>query len=356
MSESSNSKPLVLIGLLAVIALVGFGVFKMQSGPEGAAVGWSTIDDARKFSPGLGGFPSPNAVNVPLLWDGNEVPQPAPPPNGYPSGPVITLQAIGAELVSDKAYVTVDGSEEEIPSTILHKGNDEGMPYDTVALIPHAPLQPLTTYRVRVVGARDGLGFDESWTFTTRSESCDPVAQDCGIGQGCYVVQGEAQCLWTGAVPLDGVCRFANACAPGLTCFGSRCRPYCDKSEASDPELACESHCPHGVAAMGDTPELAGLGICHARPCVEDGATCGDKEGCYLAGGWMCNWAGEASRGETCAASNDCAAGLSCFGTGDGAFQCHTMCNGAGLPDCDAACTNGHRAVGPDTAVRYCKQ
>ena len=79
MSESSNNKPLVLIGLVVVIALVGFGIFKMQSGPEGAAVGWSTIDDARKFSPGLGGFPSPNAVNVPIMWDGNEVPQPAPP-------------------------------------------------------------------------------------------------------------------------------------------------------------------------------------------------------------------------------------------------------------------------------------
>ena len=64
---------------------------------------------------------------------------------------------------------------------------------------------------------------------------------------------------------------------------------------------------------------------------------------------------GEASRAETCAAASDCQAGLSCFGTPDGAFACHTLCNGAGLPDCEGTCEGIHRKVGPDQTVKYCQ-
>lgn len=349
----NNQRTLVIVALVAAVGLAVTLVVINRSDPQGAATGVASLK--RRLIPSLAVYPPPNAIDVPNLWDGNEVPQPEPPPNGYPSGPVITVQALEGDLVIDKAMLTVASSGNEIPTKLLTRVNDKGMPYDTVALIPHVPLKPLTTFNVNFIGARDGFGFDETWSFTTRAAGCDPTAQDCGHGQGCYVVQGVPQCLWEGAGQLDAPCRFHNACGAGLTCFGSRCRPYCDASESSDPELACDAHCPHGTASVGEGEEVAHLGICFGTPCVEEGSTCGDNEGCYLTTSWMCNWAGEAGKGETCAAANDCRAGLSCFGTPDGTFTCHTLCNGAGLPDCEGFCEGAFRKVAADQTVKYCQ-
>ena len=76
--------------------------------------------------------------------------------------------------------------------------------------------------------------------------ACDPLAQDCPTGQGCYSWQ-PSRCLAGGELTKGAACEFSNECAPGLACIGSTaehyCSPYCDMS-ATTGEQACETLCP----------------------------------------------------------------------------------------------------------------
>ena len=168
----NKQRTFVMAALVAAVGLAVALVVINRADPQGAATGVASLK--RNLIPSLAVYPPPNAVDVPTYWDGHEIPQPEPPPNGYPSGPVVTIQALEGDLVVDKAMITVASSGNEIPSKLLTRVNDKGMPYDTAALIPHIPLKPLTTFNVHVTGARDGFGFDETWSFTTRASGCVP--------------------------------------------------------------------------------------------------------------------------------------------------------------------------------------
>lgn len=76
--------------------------------------------------------------------------------------------------------------------------------------------------------------------------SCDPIAQDCAMGQGCYSWQ-PSRCLAGGELTQGALCKFSNDCTPGLACIGSTsdhyCSPYCDRSTTTG-EKACATLCP----------------------------------------------------------------------------------------------------------------
>lgn len=60
---------------------------------------------------------------------------------------------------------------------------------------------------------------------------CDPVAQDCDEGQGCYPVNTQFSCApeaSMGAGEVGDPCEFINACAPGNACLNSTAIPDCD--------------------------------------------------------------------------------------------------------------------------------
>ena len=355
---ASRRRIVVALGVITLVAVSVALLLARRGDPTGRATGVGALAPSAEL--GLVGYPAPGASEVPASWDGLEVPKPPPPPEGYPSGPVITLQAESEVLEIDRAAITPDGTDEgepggePLPATLLTHPVDPALEPSAAALIPHAPLAPLRTYLVTFAGRRGSEPFEVSWTFTTRATSCDPLAQDCGVGQGCYVVHGEAECRWAGLLGLDERCRFIDACAPGLACRGSRCRPYCDASEASDPEQDCATHCPFGVAGLPKYDDANGVRVCLARPCVEEGATCGEDEGCYLTGwGFMCDWAGDTPAGGTCESAGDCAVGTSCVGLEAG-FVCKQLCDGAGLPACEAACPEASQALPGEHGVGFC--
>ncbi len=59
--------------------------------------------------------------------------------------------------------------------------------------------------------------------------SCDPLAQDCGEGMGCYWAGGTFECVETAeAKPLGEPCNFINSCAPGSSCVSAESLPECD--------------------------------------------------------------------------------------------------------------------------------
>jgi hypothetical protein len=77
--------------------------------------------------------------------------------------------------------------------------------------------------------------------------SCDPLAQDCMKGQGCYATNNGFTCipdLSDGGGGMGDACEFINVCAPGLWCADAAmlpdcadatgcCTPFCDTSAAN---------------------------------------------------------------------------------------------------------------------------
>lgn len=106
---------------------------------------------------------------------------------------------------------------------------------------------------------------------------CDPIAQDCGEGFGCYLDVDQTAlgffCAPAGTGTMDAPCSSALDCEPGLHCsawVGSggsagRCRAYCSRAEhpPGDPLRRCDpdglpSEC---VALQGaDDPDW---GVCY---------------------------------------------------------------------------------------------
>lgn len=298
-------------------------------------------------------WPIAGEIDVPTEWDGKEVPQPAAPPQGYPSGPVVTLQASRGEMVVETAIISSDLDGAQVPATVLTHDNDKAVPSWAMSVIPWSPLSPSTTYTVEIAGTLDDAPFSKIWTFTTRAAGCDLIGQECGPGQACYVVDGEPSCEWAGLGGVDAVCEFTNACAPGLTCLGSRCRPFCDDSNNASEDVACASHCPGGSRDAGAINDVS-AGICLAEPCYEDADGCGEGQGCYWAGDFLCDWAGQLPEGAMCDGAAECQPDLACVGVG-GSFSCQPLCGGAAFPACEDTCDGGTIDLTEDGRVKACQ-
>jgi hypothetical protein len=60
---------------------------------------------------------------------------------------------------------------------------------------------------------------------------CDPVAQDCGPGLGCYFGGSGFQCAFSlQNIPAGDPCGYINDCAPGLLCLNGEVLPACNGS------------------------------------------------------------------------------------------------------------------------------
>ena len=111
-------------------------------------------------------YPVDGQEDVDTAWSGNEGPQPPPPPGGYPSGPVITIQfGVGNFLVTEAELRGPDGTDEGV--TLLTPENDPYLGGKAIAFYANAPLQTQTTYTATVRGERGGLPWEKTWSFTT---------------------------------------------------------------------------------------------------------------------------------------------------------------------------------------------
>lgn len=322
----------------------GFG--ELADGPRFANVLEMGQGRAPAEAPRFVVWPPRGDRDVPTSWDGAEIPQPPTPPAGYPSGPVLTLHAPGGSLVISGASVAPESSGAPVAAASLTNANDPNLKPGVLSLIPHRPLEPSTTYRVRVEGTVDSAPFAETWTFTTKSAGCDATGQDCGPGQGCYLLSGATTCLWSGTRPVDSACEYVNDCGPGLTCFGSRCRPLCDNVSGG-----CEASCEHGVGLLAAQSPAA---VCLPPSCITSPSACREDEGCYWVGAFVCDWAGALDDGASCKYSNDCRPGYGCLGL-SGDFRCRALCDGPGQPACKTRCAGGSQALDADGGVRFCQ-
>ena len=115
-------------------------------------------------------YPWPGQTGVPRSWSGNESPQPPPPPNGYPSGSVITVTtAQGAPLTIDvHRLLAPDGAE---IAHVWHPKGSNGFMSATWALYAHDKLQAGTTYTVELEGTHGASSWSREWSFTTAGGS-----------------------------------------------------------------------------------------------------------------------------------------------------------------------------------------
>ncbi|MEM9452935.1 MAG: hypothetical protein AAGF11_02065 [Myxococcota bacterium] len=150
--------------------------------------------------------------------------------------------------------------------------------------------------------------------------SCDPLLQDCFVGEACYPAGEQFECSGPPDTGMSGDPCFAQEdCAPGLYCADdSECHEFCDVNDGaacSDPAQSCDLWFPMGTAPPG----LEDLGSCggagapppsglDCNPLLQD---CPEGEGCYPdAMGFTCDTAGMALAGDACGAG--CAVGLLC--------------------------------------------
>jgi hypothetical protein len=78
-----------------------------------------------------------------------------------------------------------------------------------------------------------------------KSQACDPIAQDCADGAGCYNPY-EPNCRPQGQAKSGDSCLVDTDCVAGDICMGHApglCAPFCDGSDASSPK-ACARLCP----------------------------------------------------------------------------------------------------------------
>jgi hypothetical protein len=68
--------------------------------------------------------------------------------------------------------------------------------------------------------------------------NCDPLAQECGEGEGCYPVDNHFECApdVSGEDGAAGdVCEFINVCDPSLFCASADSLPACDGTSCCTP-------------------------------------------------------------------------------------------------------------------------
>jgi len=107
--------------------------------------------------------------------------------------------------------------------------------------------------------------------------NCDPLLQDCAMGQGCYPSGGDSfVCFKTSVGQGEGGqgsgCNYTNQCQPGLMCLGAAssagcldangcCSPFCAISEGAGPCQAGEQCVPYFAQGMAP-PGYGDLGVC----------------------------------------------------------------------------------------------
>ena len=113
--------------------------------------------------------------------------------------------------------------------------------------------------------------------FDVCQPSCDPLAQDCLEGTGCYGSEYGFACMPDKSGDegqLFDPCQFANVCEPGLYCGPSLASPECVQNEFMGCCMPiCElggTLCPEGTECVGwqdpPHPDYPEVGVCMAPP------------------------------------------------------------------------------------------
>jgi uncharacterized protein YkwD/Tfp pilus assembly protein PilF len=118
-------------------------------------------------------YPTANQSDVPISFNGNEVPDPAPNAE-YPIGYPVTATFPRNATVSISGFHFRDSSGLDLPGYQLPPSNETE---NSFAFLANSPLKPGTTYTAELSGSVNGAAFRELWRFTTRAAPAQPGVQ-----------------------------------------------------------------------------------------------------------------------------------------------------------------------------------
>jgi hypothetical protein len=100
--------------------------------------------------------------------------------------------------------------------------------------------------------------------------ACDPLAQDCSVGEGCYPIQSVWACVPDASEGsgYGAPCAFVNVCAPGLVCVDSGAVP---PGEACEGEAGCCTEICDVADPAGDMQCTGAPGGQICEPWYDDG-------------------------------------------------------------------------------------
>jgi hypothetical protein len=103
-----------------------------------------------------------------------------------------------------------------------------------------------------------------SGVLTLCIPTCDPLAQECGDGLGCYAGYADEFLCMADASGIAGApgdpCEYVNVCDPGSMCLNAELLPTCEAS------LCCTPFC-----TVGDPTPCAAMPGTECVPLFEDG-------------------------------------------------------------------------------------
>jgi hypothetical protein len=114
-------------------------------------------------------YPTPGQVDVPVQFNGREVPDPVPAGGAYPVGYPVTLQVGAARTLAVTSGHLIGPDGREVAGYALGPAGSGLTPWEW-ALLPRQPLKAGGRYTVEVVGKVDGQDFTKSWSFTVASQ------------------------------------------------------------------------------------------------------------------------------------------------------------------------------------------
>ncbi|MDQ6882687.1 MAG: CAP domain-containing protein [Candidatus Dormibacteraeota bacterium] len=126
-------------------------------------------------------YPAPNQTNVPVAFNGNEIPDPAPNAS-YPIGYPVTATFDRNARVRINSFQFRGPSGGDIAGVSLMPGDPATTTTEnSFAFLANSPLQPGTTYSMAITGTTNGVAFSRSWKFTTQlGASPTPQVQQAG--------------------------------------------------------------------------------------------------------------------------------------------------------------------------------
>lgn len=122
-------------------------------------------------------YPAADQTNVPVAFNGNEIPDPAPNA-AYPIGYPVTATFDRNSSVKVSSFHFRDPSGNDVAGISLMPGPETE---NSFAFLANTPLQPSAVYSMELGGTINGLAFHRLWRFTTQAAaSPSPQVQQAG--------------------------------------------------------------------------------------------------------------------------------------------------------------------------------
>jgi hypothetical protein len=190
-------------------------------------------------------------------------------------------------------------------------------------------------------------GGDAAVCVPVNTGECDPVCQNCGVGQKCTLTPDNvavASCLTNQTVAPGGACQYNpwyytsyDNCSAHSVCLGGPggylCRVFC----RADSDCAIVNGTCSPNPSPGTTFKVCTAGSTTCDPVANTG--CG-SDGCFLTGGSgiACLSQGSGVDGTPCPNNDECHGGYTCT-SWSGSWVCRPVCRlGTG-------CGGGHTCV-----------